>query len=76
VFPTVPIPDELVAVVSIAPPIALAVYTGWLRSSAARGVAAVTVITAAALGAWLGYRETAHRHEQQADGVVVGRGVL
>ena len=35
-LPTVPITDELLAVVSIAPPVALAVYTGWFRSAAPR----------------------------------------
>ncbi len=35
-LPTVPITDETLAVVSIAPPVALAVYTGWVRSAAPR----------------------------------------
>ena len=55
-LPTVPITDETLAVVSIAPPVALAVYTGWFRSAAPRGVAAFAAIARAALGAWLGYQ--------------------
>ena len=54
-LPTVPITDETLAVISIAPPVALAVYTGWFRSAAPRGVAAMAAVTSAALGAWLGY---------------------
>ena len=55
-LPTVPITDATLAVVSIAPPVALAVYTGWFRSTAPRGVAALTAIACAAVGAWLGYQ--------------------
>jgi hypothetical protein len=55
-LPTVPITDETLAVVSIAPPVALAVYTGWFRSAAPSGVAALAAIASAALGAWLGYQ--------------------
>jgi pimeloyl-ACP methyl ester carboxylesterase len=55
-LPTVPITDATLAVVSIAPPVALAVYTGWFRSTAPRGVAALTATACAALGAWLGYQ--------------------
>ena len=55
-LPTVPITDATLAVVSIAPPVALAVHTGWLRSTAPRGVAALTAIACAAVGAWLGYQ--------------------
>ena len=55
-LPTVPITDATLAVVSIATPVALAVYTGWFRSSAPRGVAALVAIATAALGAWLGYQ--------------------
>ena len=55
-LPTVPITDETLAVVSIAPPVALAVYAGWFRSAAPRGVAALAAIASAALGAWLGYQ--------------------
>jgi pimeloyl-ACP methyl ester carboxylesterase len=55
-LPTVPVTDGTLAVVSIAPPVALAVYTGWIRSTAPRGVAALTAIACAAVGAWLGYQ--------------------
>ena len=55
-LPTVPITDATLAVVSIAPPVALAVYTGWFRSTAHRGVAALTAIACATVGAWLGYQ--------------------
>ena len=55
-LPTVPITDATLAVVSIAPPVALAVHTGWFRSTAPRGVAALTAIACAAVGAWLGYQ--------------------
>jgi pimeloyl-ACP methyl ester carboxylesterase len=55
-LPTVPITDATLAVVSITPPVALAVYTGWFRSTAPRRVAALTAIACAAVGAWLGYQ--------------------
>jgi pimeloyl-ACP methyl ester carboxylesterase len=55
-LPTVPITGGTLAVVSIAPPVALAVYTGWVRSAAPRGIAALVAIACAALGAWLGYQ--------------------
>ena len=55
-LPTVPITDATLAVVSIAPPVALAVYAGWFRSTARGGVAALTAIACAAVGAWLGYQ--------------------
>jgi pimeloyl-ACP methyl ester carboxylesterase len=54
-FPTVPLTDEVLAVVSIAPPVALAVYAGWLRPAAPGGVAAFAAIGTATLGAWLGF---------------------
>jgi pimeloyl-ACP methyl ester carboxylesterase/phage tail protein X len=54
-FPTVPITGEMLAVVSIAPPVALAVFAGWFRPAALPGVAAVVALSTAALGAWLGY---------------------
>ena len=55
-LPTVPITDELLAVVSIAPPVALAVYAGWLRQAAPRSVGVFVALGTAALGAWLGYQ--------------------
>jgi pimeloyl-ACP methyl ester carboxylesterase len=54
-FPTVPITDEVLAVVSIAPPVALAVYAGWFRTAALGSVAAFTALTTATFGAWLGF---------------------
>ena len=54
-LPTVPITDTTLAVISIAPPTALAVYTGWLRSRAPHGIAALVAITTATVGAWLAY---------------------
>jgi len=54
-LPTVPITDQLLAVVSIAPPVALGVYAGWLRQAAPRGAAALAALGTAAVGAWLGY---------------------
>jgi hypothetical protein len=54
-LPTVPITDEMLAVVSIAPPVALAVYAGWFRPAARSSVAAFAALSTAALGAWLGY---------------------
>jgi pimeloyl-ACP methyl ester carboxylesterase len=55
-LPTVPITDETLAVVSIAPPVALAVYAGWFRPAALSSVAAFAALSTAALGAWLGYQ--------------------
>jgi pimeloyl-ACP methyl ester carboxylesterase len=55
-LPTVPITDATLAIVSIAPPVALAVYTGWFRSTAPRGVAALTAVACAVAGSWLGYQ--------------------
>ena len=55
-LPTVPVTDEMLAVVSIAPPVALAVYAGWFRPTTLPSVAALTALTTAALGAWLGYQ--------------------
>ena len=55
-LPTVPVTDEMLAVVSITPPVALAVYVGWFRPAALSSVAAFAALTAAALGAWLGYQ--------------------
>jgi pimeloyl-ACP methyl ester carboxylesterase len=54
-FPTVPITDQVLAVVSIAPPVALAVYAGWFRRAAHGSVAACAALSTAMLGAWLGY---------------------
>ena len=55
-LPTVPVTDEMLAVVSIAPPVALAVYAGWFRPTTLSSVAAFAALSTAALGAWLGYQ--------------------
>jgi pimeloyl-ACP methyl ester carboxylesterase len=54
-LPTVPLTDEVLAVVSIAPPVALAVYAGWFRPAGLGSVAAFAALSTATLGAWLGY---------------------
>ena len=54
-FPAVPIDDQVLAILSIAPPVAAVVYAGWLRRSAPVGFAAPVAVAAAALGAWLGF---------------------
>jgi hypothetical protein len=57
-LPTVPITDQVLAVLSVAPPVALAVYAGWFRqprTGMPAGVAAFAALTTAALGAWLGF---------------------
>ena len=54
-FPTVPLTSDWLAVVSIAPVVALAVYAGWFRPAAHGAVAAVAALSTAALGAWLGF---------------------
>lgn len=54
-FPTVPLIDEVLAVVAIAPPVALAVYAGWYRPAAHGPIAAFAALSAAAIGAWLGF---------------------
>ncbi|HST19170.1 MAG TPA: alpha/beta fold hydrolase [Gaiellaceae bacterium] len=54
-FPTVPIDDQTLAILSISPPVAAVVYSGWLRRAAPLGLAALVVVSTAALGAWLGF---------------------
>jgi pimeloyl-ACP methyl ester carboxylesterase len=54
-LPTVPITDEVLAVVAIAPPVALAVYAGWYRPAAHNSAAAFAALAGAGLGAWLGF---------------------
>jgi hypothetical protein len=54
-FPTVPIDDQVLAILSIAPPVAAVVYAGWFKQSAPAGVPALIAVGAAALGAWLGF---------------------
>ena len=41
VFPTVPLDDPMLAIVSIAPAVAAVVYAGWLRRPAPAGIAAL-----------------------------------
>ena len=53
-LPNVPLDDQVLAVLSVAPPVALAVYAG--RSSRWDGrVAGFAVVCGATLGAWLGF---------------------
>jgi hypothetical protein len=54
-FPTVPLTSDVLAVVSIAPLVALAVYAGWYRSVARGTIALIAALAAAALGGWLGF---------------------
>ena len=58
-LPTVPITDHVLAVVSIAPPVALAVSAGWSRTAAAVSARTLTFVLAAGgaavLGAWLAF---------------------
>ena len=55
-LPTVPITDEMLAVVSIAPPVALAVYAGWFRLRRPSASAPWPPSPAPRLGAWLGFQ--------------------
>ncbi|MGZ6691191.1 MAG: alpha/beta fold hydrolase [Solirubrobacteraceae bacterium] len=54
-FPTVPVDDQMLAVLSIAPPVAAVVYAGWLRRTAPTRIAALTALGTAVLGAWIGF---------------------
>ena len=54
-LPTVPLDDPLLALASIAPPVGLVVFAGWLRPAARGGVAAALALGSAAVGAWLGF---------------------
>src|SRR5579875_1044416 len=56
-LPTVPIDDQVVGVISVGLPVALAVYSGWLKrdtSPTIKLAGLATVLSAAVLGAWLG----------------------
>jgi pimeloyl-ACP methyl ester carboxylesterase len=55
VLPTVPLDDQLLAIVSIAPAVAAVVYAGWFRQTAPAGIAALTALGTALLGAWIGF---------------------
>ena len=61
-LPTVPLDDQAVTVISVGLPVALAVYCGWLKrdsSPTTKLVGLGTVLSAAILGAWLGYHVSA-----------------
>jgi len=51
----VPVDDQMLAILSIAPPVAAVVYAGWLRRTAPFGLAALVAVSTAALGTWLGF---------------------
>jgi hypothetical protein len=56
-LPTVPMGDQVLAVISVGLPVALAVYCGWLKRDASPTIKLVglgTVLSDAILGAWLG----------------------
>ncbi len=60
--PTVPLDDQAVTVISVGLPVALAVYCGWLEGIEPDNQTLVglgTVLSAAILGAWLGYHVSA-----------------
>ena len=57
-LPTVPIDDQVLVVISVGLPVALAVYCGWLKRDSSPTIKLAglgTVLSAAILGAWLGY---------------------
>ncbi len=57
-LPTVPLDDQVLVVISIGLPVALAVYCGWLKRDSSPRIKLVglgTVLSAALLGAWFGY---------------------
>jgi pimeloyl-ACP methyl ester carboxylesterase len=54
-LPTVPLDDQVLAIVSIAPAVAAVVYAGWFRRTGPTGIAAVVALSTALLGAWLGF---------------------
>jgi pimeloyl-ACP methyl ester carboxylesterase len=54
-FQTVPLTSAALAVVSVAPLVALAVYAGWYRPAAHGTIAILTVLAAAVVCAWLGF---------------------
>ena len=60
--PTVPLDDELIAVLSIGAPIGLGVYWAWVRgamAASARTAGFVAAVAGAFAGAWLGFHVTA-----------------
>ena len=61
VWPSVPLDDELLAVVSIAVPMWIGVYAGWVRPATESVMRAKGIRNAgvgALIGAWLGFRST------------------
>ncbi len=61
-LPTVPLDDELLAVVAVGTPIALGIYWAWVRRDWAARVRTTGLVVAAAgalVGAWLGFNATA-----------------
>jgi len=54
-FPTVPLTSAGLAVVAVAPPVALAIYAGWFRPGGHQAIAALVVLGAAVIGTWLGF---------------------
>jgi hypothetical protein len=54
-LPAVPPISAAVAVLSIAPPVALAVFAGWFRSGSLSYIAGFATLAAATVGAWLGF---------------------
>ncbi|HET7378847.1 MAG TPA: alpha/beta fold hydrolase, partial [Gaiellales bacterium] len=69
-LPTVPPIGAAVAVLSIAPPVALAIYAGWFRSASSSYLAGFAALAAAALGAWLGF------HVPHAPGIGVVTAII
>jgi RND superfamily putative drug exporter len=55
VFPSVPLDDALLGVVSIGVPIGLGIYLAWVDRSRARRFGLVGALAGALVGAWLGY---------------------
>ena len=61
-LPTIPLDDQALVVISVGLPVALAVYCGWLKRDSSPTIKLVglgTVLSAAILGAWLGYHVSA-----------------
>jgi hypothetical protein len=62
IAPTVPLDDELLAVLSISTPIGLGIYWAWVRRALApkaRTAGFVAAVGGAFVGAWLGFHVTA-----------------
>jgi hypothetical protein len=62
IAPTVPLDDELLAVLSIGTPIGLGIYWAWVRRALApraRTAGFVAAVAGAFVGAWFGFHVTA-----------------